>query len=177
MKTTERLILRKPEKQDFERFFEINKDPQTNLYNPSGPMSLEKAENTFNRMLEHWDQYNFGGWAILEKENPDRVIGFGGLSYKMYDEEEKLNLGYRFAPEAWGKGYATEAANYFKNIGFKNNVAESLISIIDVENFPSQRVAERNGMKREKHLEWMKLQVYIYRIDKDEWKKNSEAMV
>jgi ribosomal-protein-alanine N-acetyltransferase len=50
METTS-LILRRPEKEDFERFFEINKDPQTNLYNPSGPMSFAKAENMFKKMM------------------------------------------------------------------------------------------------------------------------------
>lgn len=49
MEVTDRLILRKTEKEDFERFFDINKDPETNLYNPGGPMSFEKAENTFKR--------------------------------------------------------------------------------------------------------------------------------
>ena len=148
MKTTERLILRKPEKQDFERFFEINKDPQTNLYNPSGPMSLEKAENTFNRMLEHWDQYNFGGWAILEKENPDRVIGFGGLSYKMYDEEEKLNLGYRFAPEAWGKGYATEFSKKAIDFGFNDLNEKEIFGMVRPANVVSIKVLEKAGMEQ-----------------------------
>lgn len=53
MVATERLILRKPAKEDFERFFEINHDPRTNTHNPSGSMSLEKAESTFARMLDH----------------------------------------------------------------------------------------------------------------------------
>lgn len=148
METTDRLILRKPEKQDFERFFEINKDPQTNLYNPSGPMSLEKAQNTFNRMLEHWDQYNFGGWAILEKENPDRVIGFGGLSYKMYGEDKKLNLGYRFAPEAWGKGYATEFSKKNIDFGFNDLNEKEIFGLVRRNNVVSIKVLEKAGMEQ-----------------------------
>ncbi|MBT2621614.1 MULTISPECIES: GNAT family N-acetyltransferase [Chryseobacterium] len=168
MKTTERLILRKPEKQDFERFFEINKDPQTNLYNPSGPMSLEKAENTFNRMLEHWDQYNFGGWAILEKENPDRVIGFGGLSYKMYDEEEKLNLGYRFAPEAWGKGYATEFSKKAIDFGFNDLNEKEIFGMVRPANVVSIKVLEKAGMEQTGQLNDVPDQPesLIYRIQK-----------
>jgi len=146
METTERLILRKPTEEDFERFFEINKDPETNLHNPSGPMSLEKAENTFTRMLEHWKKYNFGGWAIVEKDNPEKVIGFGGLSYKMYDDEEKLNLGYRFAPEAWGKGYATEFSKKTINFGFNDINEKEIFGVVRPDNIASVKVLEKAGM-------------------------------
>jgi RimJ/RimL family protein N-acetyltransferase len=168
METTERLILRKPEKVDFKRFFEINKDPQTNLYNPSGPMSLEKAENTFNRMLAHWDQYNFGGWAVLEKENPDEVIGFGGLSYKMYGEKEKLNLGYRFAPEAWGKGYATEFSKKTIDFGFNDLNEKEIFGVVRPDNIASIKVLEKAGMKQTGKLNDVADQPesLVYRIQK-----------
>ncbi|MBK1894621.1 GNAT family N-acetyltransferase [Chryseobacterium paridis] len=168
METTERLILRKPEKEDFERFFEINKDPQTNLYNPNGPMSLEKAENTFNRMLEHWNQNNFGGWAVLEKENPEKIIGFGGLSYKMYGEDEKLNLGYRFAPEAWGKGYATEFSKKTIDFGFNNLDKKEIFGVVRPDNIASIKVLEKAGMEQTGKLNDIPDQPesLVYRIQK-----------
>jgi len=147
METTENLILRKPENDDFERFFEINRDPQTNLYNPSGPMNIEKAEGTFKRMQEHWDQYNFGGWTIIAKENKS-IIGFGGLSYKMYGEKEKLNLGYRFAVEAWGKGYATEFTKKAIEFGFISISKEEIFGIVRPDNIASVKVLEKAGMMR-----------------------------
>lgn len=145
MEATENLILRRPEKEDFERFFEINKDPQTNLYNPGGPMTFAKAENTFKRMMDHWEQYNFGSWTIIAKENRD-IIGFGGLSYKMYGEEEKLNLGYRFAVEAWGKGYATEFTKKAISLGFNNIGKEEIFGIVRPDNIASVKVLEKAGM-------------------------------
>lgn len=146
MVATERLILRKPTKEDFERFFEINHDPRTNIHNPNGCMSLEKAESTFARMLDHWEKYNFGGWTIVEKDAPENIIGFGGLSYRLYGEEEKLNLGYRFAPEAWGKGYATEFTKKAVDFGFNEDDKEEIFGIVRPSNLASIKVLEKAGM-------------------------------
>ena len=145
MIATERLILRKPAKEDFESFFEINHDLETNIHNPGGPMSFEKAENTFTRMLDHWDTHHFGSWAIAEKNNPENIIGFGGLSYKSYGDKEKLNLGYRFASQAWGKGYATEFTKKAIDFGFKEN-NEEIFAIVRPTNIASVKVLEKAGM-------------------------------
>ena len=45
----------------------------------------------------------------------------------------------------------------------ENKIAESVISIIDVRNIKSQRVAEKNGLKIEKQTRWQNLDVFIYR--------------
>ena len=55
MRSSGRLILDKPVKEDFKRFYEINADPGTNLFNPAGAMNFEMAEKTFNKMIEHWE--------------------------------------------------------------------------------------------------------------------------
>ncbi|UHO38172.1 GNAT family N-acetyltransferase [Chryseobacterium capnotolerans] len=146
MIATERLILRKPAKEDFERFFEINHDPETNIHNPSGPMSFEKAKSTFTRMLDHWENHRFGSWAIVEKDNPENIIGFGGLSYRLYGEEEKLNLGYRFASQAWGKGYATEFTKKAIDFGLNEDNKEEVFAIVRPSNLASVKVLEKAGM-------------------------------
>ena len=92
MIATERLILRKPAKEDFERFFEINHDPETNIHNPSGPMSFEKAEGTFTRMLEHWEKYHFGSWAIAEKQNPEKYNRFWWAELQTLRRRRKIEF-------------------------------------------------------------------------------------
>lgn len=57
MPQSNRLILDVPQINDFERFYEINSDPETNLFNPGGPMNLEKAKETFGKMIAHWNEY------------------------------------------------------------------------------------------------------------------------
>ncbi|GEC79986.1 GNAT family N-acetyltransferase [Flavobacterium aquatile] len=147
MKNTARLILDKPVKEDFDRFYEIHSDPETNLFNPNGAMSLETAKMAFNEMLEHWDKNQFGTWSIKEIEKPNYVIGFGGLADRLYGEEIKLNLGYRFDKDFWGKGYATELANKTIAFGLHELNKPELFAIVRPQHYASIKVLEKSNMK------------------------------
>lgn len=71
----------------------------------------------------------------------------------------------------WGQGYATEAAKIFIDYAFKKELTKSVISLIDVRNLGSQKVAEKNGLAIDKQIKWLdKEDVYIYRISKTNWK-------
>jgi len=47
MKVSDRLMFKKPVQQYFKRFYKINADPETNLFNPKATMSLETAQKGF----------------------------------------------------------------------------------------------------------------------------------
>jgi RimJ/RimL family protein N-acetyltransferase len=146
MQHSNRLILDKPLPDDFNRFYEINSDPQTNLFNPAGPMNLEKAEQDFNRMMTHWNTHHFGTWAIKLKES-GKIIGFGGLTYRMYGDELKLNLGYRFDKDAWGQGYATELSLYTISYGFSELGIDRIFALVRPKHAVSIKVLEKSNMK------------------------------
>jgi [ribosomal protein S5]-alanine N-acetyltransferase len=144
---TDRLLLDQPQLSDLDRYYEIFSDPATNLYNPFGPIkSLEEARNAFNRSLQHWAEHNFGSWAIKLKNDPATVIGFGGLSYKTYGNELKLNLGYRFDKHHWGKGYATELAKYAIHFGTETIQKNEIWALVRPYNLVSIKVLEKSGM-------------------------------
>lgn len=147
METKPRLLFDRPVKEDFNRFFEINSDPETNLFNPNGAMSLERAEMAFNEMLDYWDKNQFGTWSIKEIENPNYVIGFGGLADRLYGEEVKLNLGYRFDKDFWGKGYASELANNAIAFGLQELNKPELFAIVRPQHYASIKVLEKCNMK------------------------------
>ena len=143
MKLSGRLILDKPAKEDFKRFYEINADPDTNLFNPNGTMNFETAKKSFDEMMEHWKETGFGTWSIKEKENPDFIIGFGGLSDRLYGAETKLNLGYRFDKNYWGKGYATELAQHAIEFGLKELNKTEIFAIVRPKHDVSIKILEK----------------------------------
>jgi len=145
--SSDRLIFGRPVKEDLKRFYKINADPDTNLFNPSGPMSLETAEKAFNEMTAHWEVNGFGTWSISEKENPGSIIGFGGLCDRLYGNETKLNLGYRFDKNYWGKGYATELAQNAIAFGFNELNKNEIFAIVRPKHLASIRVLEKCKMK------------------------------
>lgn len=146
---TPRLLLRPPVASDLERLFAIYGDPATNVYNPFGPFAdLEKARSVLTGWIEHWRQHGFGQWAIEAREAPGRVIGFGGIGYRKYLEQEALNLGYRFATEAWGHGYATELARAALQHAFGSLKLPEVFAIVRPVNQPSIHVLEKAGLQR-----------------------------
>ena len=141
---SKRLTMFIPESADFQRYFEINSDPETNLFNPAGPMNLVQAEQSFEKFLSHWQQHNFGSWTIRCE---DQIVGFGGLSYRNYGHESKLNLGYRFAKEAWGRGYATELSLFAIEYGFTELNFNTIYAIVRPLHTASIKVLEKCGMQ------------------------------
>lgn len=146
MHHSKRLLLDIPCRDDFQRFYEIHSDPQTNLFNPAGPLDLAGSEQAFEKLITHWGRYNFGSWTI-KLNGPGTIIGFGGLSYRMYLHEEKLNLGYRFDRNYWGKGYASELASYAISFGFSELQFDKIFAIVRPKHAASIKILEKSGMK------------------------------
>ena len=147
MISSSRLLFAQPVQEDFNRFYEIHSDPETNLFNPNGPMNLETATAVFKEILAHWEAQGFGSWSIREKDDPAFIIGFGGLSDRWYGDEIKLNLGYRFDKNYWGKGYATELAQKAVAFGFTELHIKEIFAVVRPAHLVSIKVLEKCNMQ------------------------------
>ncbi|ORC57823.1 GNAT family N-acetyltransferase [Pseudomonas floridensis] len=142
------LIYRAPRKSDLDRLFAIYSDPRTNLFNPAGPLSsVQEAQQLLTRWLDHWEEHGFGWWAITTSEAPEHVIGFGGVAYLNYLTERRANLGYRFAVEAWGKGYATRVGRAALDKAFGRLCLPEVFGLVRPDHKASIRVLEKIGMR------------------------------
>lgn len=115
--------------------------------------------------LNRYFEGRYGMMALEDKETGE-LVGQCGLLAQVVDDIPEIEVGYHILPKYWGKGYAPEAAKFFINYAFENNLTDSIISVIDVGNVKSQRVAEKNGLLREKQTVQMGDDVFIYRIFK-----------
>ena len=66
------------------------------------------------------------------------------------DGVTELEVGYHVVPGFQGRGYATEAAAASRDFARTVLGATRLIAIIHPDNTPSQRVAEKIGLRPEK---------------------------
>ena len=71
------------------------------------------------------------------------------LAPEIDGETGEVELGYIVAPEARGRGIATEALRRLTRWAFDELEAQRIILLIDTENPGSNRVAERAGYVRE----------------------------
>jgi RimJ/RimL family protein N-acetyltransferase len=81
------------------------------------------------------------------------------------DGVQELEVGYQFNRNYWGRGLATEAARACMEYARNQLGRHRIISMIRPENVPSCRVAERNGLKIEKQMEWKGYLHYVYSIE------------
>lgn len=130
----------------------------------------EKANFWIERQLQRYKELKFGLHAIEEKETKE-FIGLSGLLAQDIDGSTQIEVGYSLLKKHWGKGFAPETTRLFINYAFENKLTDSVISIIHVKNFRSQRVAEKNGLKIEKQILWNDLDVFIFRITASDFNK------
>lgn len=147
--TSARLTYRAPTPADLARLYAIYSDPQTQQFNPSGPMTEEaQAQALLARWTDHWNIHGYGWWAIARKDAPHHIIGFGGIAFHDYLGEQRMNLGYRFAVEAWGKGFATETGETALRHAFVTLGLDEVFGFVRPANLASARVLEKIGMQR-----------------------------
>jgi RimJ/RimL family protein N-acetyltransferase len=148
-KTTARLVLRPPVPDDLDSLFAIYGDPATNRFNPSGPLSsIEQAQWLLDGWMAHWKAHGYGQWVICTRESPDEIIGFGGIDARRYLTVERLNLGYRFGTQAWGKGFATELSQAALDCAFAELNVPEVFAVVRPHHQASIRVLEKVGMLR-----------------------------
>lgn len=141
---TERLLLREMTTEDFEPLCEILQDPEV-MYAYEHAFSDEEVRNWLNNQLRRYREDGFGLWAVIRKVD-GAFIGQTGLTMQDIGERKVVEVGYLFRKDAWGQGYATEAARACKEYAFQKLNLPEVWSIIRDSNAASQAVAKRNGM-------------------------------
>ena len=140
---TERLILRTWTFKDADELFEICREPEVMLrIGDRKPYeTVEKAKEFLNWAVSYQKENGFCRWAIIEKSS-GKIIGSCGFARR---EMEEVELGYLFAREKWGKGFATEAAGACLKYGFENIGLTKIIALTDADHTKSQKVLEKIG--------------------------------
>lgn len=144
---TERLILRPMQAADLDALLVIFTDLQVMAAFDEEPFSREQMSRWLGRNLDHQEEFGYGLFSVVRKEN-ELLIGDCGLEVMEVDGERAAELGYDFRSDYWNQGYATEAASAVRDYAFGMLGLSQLISLIRVKNAASQRVAEKIGMER-----------------------------
>ena len=161
---TERLITRKLVYEDYKLWAPFFDDPEAIRFFPflKPTSSEERAIDWIQKQLDRYREQRYGLQALIDKKTGE-FIGQCGLLLQDIHGTLELEVGYSILMKYWGKGYATEAAIRFKEYGFAHEQADSIISIIDINNIGSQKVALKNGMSRDYQTVWHDMNVYIFR--------------
>lgn len=162
--TSDRLFFRKLILDDFPLWLPFHEDKRTSQFWSGLPEKPEDACTAdFDRTFYRY-KTNLGGKLALIEKNTLNFIGLCGLLVQEVDGKKELEIAYSLLPKYWKRGFAIEAATHCKKFAAANKLADSLISIIHIDNLPSQKVALNIGMKKDKNTCYNNNPVYIFRV-------------
>ncbi len=146
---TERLVLREWWDEDLDPFAAMNADPEVMRFLVK-QMARVESDYRAAQIREHFRIHGFGKWAV-EVRDTARFIGFVGIEQVTFEAPftPNVEIGWRLAREAWGQGFATEAARAAMTFGFDKLGLNEIVSFTVPDNVPSRRVMERLGMTRD----------------------------
>ena len=148
---SDRLLLRRIDKNDVQEIFAMRSDAETMKYIPR-PLVKNNEE-----ALEHLAMIDSGienneaiNWAITIKGS-SKLLGIIGY-YRTKHEHYRSEIGYMLLPEIHGKGIASEAVGIVVEFGFHEMKLHSIEAVIDPRNGASEKVLQKNGFIKEAHL-------------------------
>jgi [ribosomal protein S5]-alanine N-acetyltransferase len=140
---TERLFVRHFRPDDLDAFAALCADPRVMHYVGDGsPLPRSEVERWIEVCQTKCADRGYGTAAVFEKAT-DRVVGYCGVVRAPGNEFDELI--YVYHVDAWGMGYATEAATAMLDHVFANSPLDRIYATIDPENVASIKVAEKLG--------------------------------
>ena len=149
---------------DFAACLAMDRDPAVTRFVP-GPWHDPAAHERFLRdRIEN--SLGNGYWSIFPRGRPEQFLGWI-LLIPHDGRGPEIEIGWRLNRQAWGKGYATEAARPVVRHAFEALRLPRIVADIDPGNRASMRVAEKIGMRPagEGHDEGAPWRSYVMTIE------------
>ena len=172
---TERLRLRGWTMEDAEPFIRHLNTPAVMRW-IGGVRPPEALREVVQRFIRWQEARGFTFW-LVERKSDGAHLGFCGL--KIADDpaspvEGALEIGWRLREDAWGQGYAREAAAASLDYAFDDIGAERVVALTVEGNTLSWGLMQRLGMRRRQDLDyvgapWAEGPVIVYEIGREEW--------
>ena len=171
--TTEKLVLRAPNKEDVQDIAVLANNRKISSMLESMPYPyFDKDAEAF---IDNISKPEAGEvvFAITHVDN-GQFMGICGV-HLVQRRFDLPHMGYWLGEEYWGKGYATEAARALVDLFFKAGSEETLLMSVLADNKASRRVIEKCGgnfWKQETHFsETLKKDQVVdhFRITRESW--------
>jgi RimJ/RimL family protein N-acetyltransferase len=112
----------------------------------TGPPTREQLEARTKIHEQIWEARGYGMFAVLERGSERFVARVGPMTTP---ETGRIEIAWSTIRDAWGKGYASEAAKASIDFTFANSGLDALDCYLRPDNTASRRVAEKAGFRYE----------------------------
>ncbi|MFN3650793.1 MAG: GNAT family N-acetyltransferase [Armatimonadota bacterium] len=160
---TPRLLLRDFSPEDREAVHVYGSDPEVCQWLDWGPNTESDTVEFLARVIESQTAHPRSTYALaITRRGEDRPFGSAALM-RPDTGSRQAEIGYCLARDAWGQGYAVEAAEALLDLAFGTLKLHRVWATCDPENHGSARVLEKLGMRREGYL-------LEHRLRRGEWR-------
>ena len=170
--TTPRLTLRTFREADLPLYAALNAHPEVVRWLGGEPLTREHSDSIAEWAQELYAEEGIGLLAV-ERRSDGAFLGMCGLHH-LASFPDDVEIGWRFAYEYWGNGYATEAATGWLDLAFGPLGLDRVISTTDTPNVRSLAVMRRLGMTFEREAqvedEGMLFDAVVYEITAERWR-------
>ncbi|TCD06708.1 N-acetyltransferase [Erythrobacteraceae bacterium CFH 75059] len=175
---TTRLILRDWREEDWPEFFRVTNSPAVMRW-LGGVMDGEGMARQRARVEGCRAAHGHCFW-VVERREDRALLGFCGI--KRADSPGssiagRHEIGWRLREDAWGRGYAREAATATVALAFDHFAAPEVFATTIAENTPSWGLMERLGMRRRPELDYADIrypppwrQAIVYALAAADWR-------
>ncbi|WP_417805626.1 GNAT family N-acetyltransferase [Thalassospira lucentensis] len=140
---TDRLIIRRFEEADAAELFEYISTPRVNCFMCDKVTTLAQAKEKAKKRAE-----DVSYLAVCLKDT-GALIGELMLHQDDKQQADSYSVGWNFNEKVQGKGYATESARALFKYLFTQRDARRLHAYVEEDNFNSQKLCEKLGMRKE----------------------------
>lgn len=152
---TERLTLRTIVPADAAAIGAYCADPEVTRYLPFPALDADGLAKRMERLVAATAPAGVGDFLGLAVEHEGVLVGDLMLRFSAAHAEDRppsiAELGWVFAPEHGGRGFATEAARALVDLAFGTYPLHRLMAQLDPRNTASARLCTRIGMTLEGH--------------------------
>jgi len=140
---TKRLAFREWNESDASWMMKLNDNPIVIKHTGDSVFKNLDEARQFIQNYSSYKLHDFGRWVVVEKSS-QTPIGWCGLRR---NEDNEVDIGFRFFEHYWGKGFATESAKACLDYGFSTFDLTEIVGRTAKQNKPAQRVLEKIGMQ------------------------------
>lgn len=148
---TERLFIRPVSVDDTDIIFQLYNMPNFIKFIGNKHInSLSDAENYIkSKFLPQIEKLGFGNYVLALKEGNQKI---GSVGIFQREGLDVADIGFSVLEKFEGKGLMFEASQKIKSVGMDNFGLKKISAITSKDNFSSQKLIERLGLKFQKYV-------------------------
>ncbi len=169
---TARLVLRPWDHEDAPRLLDLQSRVEVMRWlgdgEPKLMRDLDEAHARIDSYAARSEDAPQGFWAVVPQTGGPPAGTLLLLTLPHADAGE-VEIGWHLHPDAWGQGYASEAARAVLAHGFAHGLPE-ILAVTHLDNYPSMAVCRRIGMTHRGVVEkWYDGPSELFRITAADW--------